>query len=818
MAPSLVTIGTAALALAGDVAAKKFSLADTYDSTNFFSKFTFFESNYNTSNYNDVDPTSGYINYRSQADAQALGLASTAGGEIYLGLDAKSITQFPGVGRSSVRLESKEVYNKALIVARFSHLPKPVCGAWPAFWSYGSPWPTKGELDWFEGWNLNKVNKPAAHTYKSSEQGQCLISSTGQTAQVDTPNCDQEAPNQYSNQGCTTSTTSSDPYGSSDGGVYAVEWTDDYIKFFSWRWGSVPDNVNSDSPDTATWGTPSMLIANDACNINSHFKDQRLVINIGMCGVLAGNDGVWGSECKAATGHAVCSTYAATNPSAFSDTYFKVKDIRIFKEGGQTSSTVSSSASSTASSSASSSASASASASQSSSASASASSLSATDSASASATASASVSGSASAQASGSASSATASGSAAASGSAVASGSATASGSASSDIASASASASASSQASGSGSSAASVSSAAASASGSVTDAGTGPVSGTASAFSTITNNWNQTSVIPAPTPVVSSSSVVQLTTSTVFTTQVSTVTSCAPTVTNCPVGAVVTKTIALYTTVCPVTAAVKTTSAKGNGKASTKVNKSNTTKATTKVNKNTTKPTTKTTPPGVRTTVLTKTYTITKCPSSVPNCPIGSVTTKVTTKVITPTPKTTPKTTTKPANGGSNNKVSTKVYTTTYTITKCPASVPNCPIGSVTTKTVTKVTTPGVPATPKTTPATKVTKVITVSTTPAKTTGGSNTNKSNNSNNGGGSNTNKSNNGNTYSNSTTAVTKSSTVSSAKASGTAPGASTTVCSGASCPATTKPVITNNAVQAGVSFALMAVGAFAVFVL
>ncbi|KAI8239537.1 hypothetical protein K4K55_001748 [Colletotrichum sp. SAR 10_96] len=680
MAPSLVTIGTAALALAGDVAAKKFSLADTYDSTNFFSKFTFFESNYNTSNYNDVDPTSGYINYRSQADAQALGLASTAGGEIYLGLDAKSITQFPGVGRSSVRLESKEVYNKALIVARFSHLPKPVCGAWPAFWSYGSPWPTKGELDWFEGWNLNKVNKPAAHTYKSSEQGQCLISSSGQTAQVDTPNCDQEAPNQYSNQGCTTSTTSSDPYGSSDGGVYAVEWTDDYIKFFSWRWGSVPDNVNSDSPDTATWGTPSMLIANDVCNINSHFKDQRLVINIGMCGVLAGNDGVWGSECKAATGHAVCSTYAATNPSAFSDTYFKVKDIRIFKEGG------------------------------------------------------------------------------------------------------------------------------------------TGPVSGTASAFSTITNNWNQTSVIPAPTPVVSSSSVVQLTTSTVFTTQVSTVTSCAPTVTNCPVGAVVTKTIALYTTVCPVTAAVKTTSAKGNGKASTKVNKSNTTKATTKVNKNTTKPTTKTTPPGVRTTVLTKTYTITKCPSSVPNCPIGSVTTKVTTKVITPTPKTTPKTTTKPANGGSNNKASTKVYTTTYTITKCPASVPNCLIGSVTTKTVTKVTTPGVPATPKTTPATKVTKVIAVSTTPAKTTGGSNTNKSNNSNNGGGSNTNKSNNGNTYSNSTTTVTKSSTVSSAKASGTAPGASTTVCSGASCPATTKPVITNNAVQAGVSFALMAVGAFAVFVL
>lgn len=47
------------------------------------------------------------------------------------------------------------------------------------------------------------------------------------------------------------------------------------------------------------------------------------------------------------------------------------------------------------------------------------------------------------------------------------------------------------------------------------------------------------------------------LTTSTVFTTQLRTITSCAPTVTNCPAESVkvVTDTIALYTTICPVTA-----------------------------------------------------------------------------------------------------------------------------------------------------------------------------------------------------------------------------------------------------------------------
>lgn len=132
MAPSLFTLGTAALALAGDVVAKQFYLDDTYDSANFYDKFDFFESKYGTGDYNDVDPTSGYINYRNRADAQKLGLIDNSSGEVYLGPDAHNVTEFPGVGRSSLRLESKAIYNKSLMIARFSHLPKPVCGAWSA--------------------------------------------------------------------------------------------------------------------------------------------------------------------------------------------------------------------------------------------------------------------------------------------------------------------------------------------------------------------------------------------------------------------------------------------------------------------------------------------------------------------------------------------------------------------------------------------------------------------------------------------------------------------------------------------------------------
>ncbi|GJC98421.1 beta1,3-endoglucanase [Colletotrichum higginsianum] len=651
MAPSLLAIGTAALALAGDAAAKQFVLDDTYDSTNFFDKFDFFESRYGTGDYNDVDLTSGYINYRTRADAQKLGLISNAGGEVYLGPDAHNVTEFPGVGRSSVRLESKAIYNKSLMVARFSHLPKPVCGAWSAFWSYGAPWPKKGELDWFEGWNNAAANKPAAHTYHSSEQGQCIITEAGQTSKVNTPNCDQWAPGQYQNEGCTTTATSADPWGSSDGGIYAVEWTDDYIKFFSWTHGAAPKDVGSDSPDTSSWGTPSMLISNDKCNINSHFSDQRLVINIDFCGVLAGNEYIWKDQCAASTGHAVCSTYVAQNPSAYKDTYFKIKDIRIFKEGTKPAATGTASAS-----------------------------------------ASASVTGTITASASFTESS------------------------------------------SASGSSSISVKS------NSMTDEDVcteddddvitkTPIT-TKDAIITKSAVATGSDITGKQTQLVSSTAPVQLTTSTVYTTKVSTITACPPAVTDCPdrIGKVTTQTIALYTTVCPVSsvpAPKPTESVKDNNKPHPG--------------------------PDVSTTTFTTVYTITKCPSSVPNCPIGSVTTKILTTSI-------------PAAGPSVPIV------TKLVVPSGPDSVPGV------TKTLSLVSSSGIPLKP--------------SAPGGKPPG--------------------------Y-NSTISVAKPSTLNPSKPSGTAPGASTTGCSGASCP--TKPVIVvNAAVQAGASFVLMALGAFAVFAL
>jgi hypothetical protein len=123
MAPSIISLGTAALALAGNAAATKWYLEDTYNSNNFFDKFNFFTDN---------SPNGGYVNYLSQSAATAAGLAKIDNGQVVIGVDSKTVIKGSPRGRDSVRLESKAQYNQRLIVARFTHLPEAKCSTWPA--------------------------------------------------------------------------------------------------------------------------------------------------------------------------------------------------------------------------------------------------------------------------------------------------------------------------------------------------------------------------------------------------------------------------------------------------------------------------------------------------------------------------------------------------------------------------------------------------------------------------------------------------------------------------------------------------------------
>lgn len=516
MAPSMISLGTAALALAGNAAAKQWYLEDKYDSSNFFDKFVF-----NTA----PDPNSGYVTYRNQTDAVELGIASVSGGEVKLGVDNKSILSQDSPGRSSVRLESHARFDKNLIVARFSHLPESKCSAWPAFWTVGDAWPTDGEVDMLESWNMDSFNKPAYHMGNPGLFGQCTLDGAGQSALVNTKNCDngfQDVPRQWANQGCVGNDLAG-PHALHDGGVYAMEWTKDFIKVYSWRNGAAPSNIGSDAPDTSSWGIPTMHLKSSSCNIDKIFKNQRLIVNIALCGNPVGDSpGPW-DQCKAIT-KSTCADYVRYNPSAFDNVYFKIKDIRIFGQNPPQTTTTSTTST---------------------------------------------ISTKTSTTSTEPATSGTSSSSTLSSTKAVVT-----------DATSTTPSSSTDSTIKASISSATGTSS---------NTAYTSSTSSTTYEAADTTSVLNMSTKTPAATefvaalviahasaPGISSTttrrrfnsnmttSSVEMTTSTVYTTAIHTITSCEPTITNCPIGKMTTLTIPLYTTVCPVSA--KPTKAPGSG------------------------------------------------------------------------------------------------------------------------------------------------------------------------------------------------------------------------------------------------------------
>lgn len=241
-------------------------------------------------------------------------------------------------------------------------------------WTVGDTWPTDGEVDMLESWNMDSHNKPAYHMGNPGLFGQCTLDGAGQSAVVRTKNCDngfEDVPRQWANQGCVGNDLAG-PHASRDGGVCksstdpffslsfyfslcrptaaaglsfwlqldAMEWTEDFIKVYSWRNGAAPSNIGSDAPDTSGWGIPTMHLKSSSCNIDKVFRNQRLIVNIALCGnPVADSPGPW-DQCKAVT-KSTCADYVRYNPSAFDNVYFKIKDIRIFGQNPPKSTTAS---------------------------------------------------------------------------------------------------------------------------------------------------------------------------------------------------------------------------------------------------------------------------------------------------------------------------------------------------------------------------------------------------------------------------------------------------------------------------------------------
>ena len=297
-------------------------LQHNYNASNFFDEFSFFS---------DPDPTQGFVEYQTLEAANSSGIAGIKDGAVYLGSDAT--TNPP----RSTRVQSiYNKYNLGLFVADVARMPDSECGVWPAFWTVTSDntWPVGGEIDIIEGVNDMAGNAPYLHTGPG-----CNLTNMNPAASSSNKNLGWDP---KSSDDCNAGSGSmgcgfgrvSGGFGKAlnqeNGGVYAMEWTENDIRVWYFPRNSIPQDIKADTPNPMSWPQPQAHFGGSGCNIGQQFQNHQIVINTDFCGAYAGNDDVWkASSCgtKAKT----CKEFVIGNPQAFKNAYWQINSIKVFQ-------------------------------------------------------------------------------------------------------------------------------------------------------------------------------------------------------------------------------------------------------------------------------------------------------------------------------------------------------------------------------------------------------------------------------------------------------------------------------------------------------
>ncbi|KAH7883436.1 glycoside hydrolase family 16 protein [Phlebopus sp. FC_14] len=272
-----------------------------------------------------ADPTHGRVNYVSQSTAEADGLVSVSGNQVFLRADSTTTLSASGPGRNSFRIQSDAQYSTHVAVFDIAHMPQG-CGTWPAI--FGTSWPDQGEVDILEGVNDQSPNQATLHT----SSGCSMPSSRSMTGTSTGTNCDVYETN---NAGCGVRINDSKSYGpafnGAGGGWYAIERTSTFIKIYFWERGStsVPGDVKApgSTVNTDTWGTPAAYFPDTDCDFSSHLGPHNIIINLTFCGDWAGSSSIYAaSGCPSD-----CVDYVNQNPSAFANAYFEFNSLNIYQ-------------------------------------------------------------------------------------------------------------------------------------------------------------------------------------------------------------------------------------------------------------------------------------------------------------------------------------------------------------------------------------------------------------------------------------------------------------------------------------------------------
>ncbi|KAF7889596.1 uncharacterized protein EAF02_002011 [Botrytis sinoallii] len=123
-------------------------------------------------------------------------------------------------------------------------------------------------------------------------------------------------------------------FNSNGGGIYATEWTSDYIKIWFFPRNAIPLDIKEGNPEPSSWPKPQAIFqGSSSCDIEKHFANQSLVFDTTFCGEFAG--GVWGKDggiCSQG-GKLTCEQFVAANSDSFKDAYWLIDSVKVYQLG-----------------------------------------------------------------------------------------------------------------------------------------------------------------------------------------------------------------------------------------------------------------------------------------------------------------------------------------------------------------------------------------------------------------------------------------------------------------------------------------------------